>query len=64
MKGQIDEAQRALLAVDVRPAPDASPTSVTVWIDTAFNGYFVFPKRLIDKLGLDSGEIELRRLQV
>jgi clan AA aspartic protease len=26
---------------------------VTVWIDTAFNGFLVFPRRLIDHLGLE-----------
>lgn len=53
MKGHIDEALRALLDVVARRAPSESARSVTVWIDTAFNGYFVFPKRLIDQLGLE-----------
>jgi clan AA aspartic protease len=29
-----------------------APTVVTVWIDTAFNGFLVFPEDLIKKLGL------------
>ena len=26
--------------------------TITVWIDTAFNGFFVFSRQLIDQLGL------------
>jgi clan AA aspartic protease len=28
------------------------PTVVTAWIDTAFNGFLVFPQEMIEKLGL------------
>ena len=53
MTGYVDESLRALLEVRVRRRPSDKPTSVTVWIDTAFNGYLVFSKRLIEQLGLE-----------
>lgn len=52
MKGRVDKALRALLDVNARNESLGSMQSVTVWIDTAFNGHFVFPKQLIDELGL------------
>ena len=52
MKGRVDSALRALLEVRARSEPSGTATTITVWIDTAFNGYFVFSKPLIDKLGL------------
>lgn len=48
----MDEARRALLDVTVAASRDAESTSVTVWVDTAFNGHFVFPRQLIADLGL------------
>ena len=53
MTGHVDELLRALLDVSVRREPSDKATSVTVWIDTAFNGHLVFSKRLIDQLGLE-----------
>ncbi|MFO0968146.1 MAG: clan AA aspartic protease [Gemmataceae bacterium] len=38
--------------VAIRIPPSEAPRVVTVWIDTAFNGFFVFPRELIEKLGL------------
>jgi clan AA aspartic protease len=52
LKGEVDKALRALLAVDVRSSQTDASKRVTVWADTAFNGYLVFPRKLIDKLGL------------
>jgi clan AA aspartic protease len=53
LKGRVDDARRALLDVNARSKPSDRATAITAWIDTAFNGYFVFPKRLIDQLGLE-----------
>ncbi len=36
----------------VRRAESDAPTAVTVWIDTAFNGFLVFPQEMITKLAL------------
>jgi clan AA aspartic protease len=50
--GHVDEALRALLDVSIRQSSFSQPVTVTTWIDTAFNGYLVFPLELIEKLGL------------
>ena len=52
MKGRVDKELRALLDVLARNESLGTAQPVTVWIDTAFNGHFVFPRRLIDELGL------------
>lgn len=38
--------------VTIRRRESEVPTVVTVWIDTAFNGFLVFPQDMIEKLGL------------
>ena len=53
MNGHVDDALRALLEVSTKSQPSGPTRSVTVWIDTAFNGYLVFPRRLIEELGLE-----------
>lgn len=53
MNGRVDDALRALLEVSTRSELSGPTRSVTVWIDTAFNGYLVFPRPLIDELGLE-----------
>jgi predicted aspartyl protease len=50
LNGRVDPANRALVDVAVRRSVAASPTVTTVWVDTAFNGYFVFPPKLIEDL--------------
>ena len=52
MNGHVDEHQRALLDVEIRSQASADPTSLAVWIDTAFNGFFVFPREVIEYLRL------------
>jgi clan AA aspartic protease len=52
LNGRVDESLRALLDVAIRRTESEVPTIVTVWIDTAFNGFLVFPQELIEKLGL------------
>jgi clan AA aspartic protease len=38
--------------VAIRRTESEAPLVVTVWIDTAFNGFLVFPQEMIEKLGL------------
>ncbi len=54
MIGRVDERSRALIDVPVRREPNSEEASVTAWIDTAFDGHLVFPKRLIEELELES----------
>jgi predicted aspartyl protease len=52
LTGRVDEDRRALVDVRVGSTEADELSTITVWIDTAFNGCFVFPNQLIDKLGL------------
>ena len=45
MNGRVDESLRALIDVAIRRDETEMPTVVTAWIDTAFNGFLVFPKK-------------------
>jgi len=38
--------------VNVGPTESEQPSPITVWIDTAFDGFFVFPRAMIQELGL------------
>jgi clan AA aspartic protease len=53
LNGHVDTLLRALIEVEVCDTPSGIARSVTTWIDTAFNGQFVFPRPLIDQLGLE-----------
>jgi predicted aspartyl protease len=48
----VDDRGRALLEIDVAKSPGVPSTSITSWIDTAFDGHLVFSQNLIDELGL------------
>ncbi len=52
MNGRVDGSQRALLDVAVRRTVSDAPRVLTVWVDTAFNGFLVLPQELIEQLGL------------
>lgn len=52
MKGIVDDDLRALLEVSIGSAPGAEKSIVMVWVDTAFNGGLVLPRKEIDELGL------------
>jgi len=52
LKGYVDESLRALMSVKVGSAESAQSFDVTVWIDTAFDGFLVFPRTMIEELGL------------
>ena len=53
MNGRVDESLRALVDVAIRRTESEAPMPITVWIDTAFNGFLVFPQEMIKKLGLE-----------
>ena len=52
MNGRVDEAMRALVDITIRRAEAEAPTVITVWLDTAFNGFLVLPHEMIKNLGL------------
>ncbi len=52
MNGRVDESLRALVDIAIRRSETEAPTIVMAWIDTAFNGFLVFPQEMIGKLGL------------
>lgn len=55
MNGYMDDHSRAFVSVNVRANRGVDPeASVDTWIDTSFDGHFVFPNDLIIELGLDT----------
>ena len=52
MIGEVDDALRALMTIFVSGERDAAKESLTVWIDTAFNGTLVIPRQEIIRLRL------------
>jgi len=52
VRGLVDDKQRALLRVPVSASRKGSRTSIVVWIDTAFNGGLVIPRKQIAELEL------------
>ena len=42
------------MTVAVQSKPSGDPTSLEAWIDTAFDGHFVFSTALIEQLGLET----------
>jgi clan AA aspartic protease len=52
--GKVDESNRALLDVDVRAKFKNRPANIRAWVDTAFDGHFVFSSKLIKELELET----------
>lgn len=52
MNGTVDEFGRALVTLTIRADLDAEPTEIQAWIDTAFNGELVIPKRMVESAQL------------
>jgi clan AA aspartic protease len=52
VKGSVDDAGRALVALEVRKSSGKPSSELTVWIDTAFTGELVVPRESIEHLGL------------
>jgi clan AA aspartic protease len=48
----VDEELRALLDVPVSASSDGQRTTLTVWVDTAFNGGLAIPRKKVAELGL------------
>ena len=54
MIGRVDENNRALLQVAIKRTPSSGGETVEAWVDTAFDGHFVFAMPLIEELGLET----------
>ena len=54
MIGHVDDSNRAMLPVPVRVTPSGKEHIVDAWVDTAFDGHFVFRSSLIGRLGLET----------
>jgi clan AA aspartic protease len=52
LKGLVDDSRRALIDVRVSANGSTPGDQLTVWIDTAFDGYLVCNRTLIQQLGL------------
>lgn len=52
MKGFVDGQLRALIPVPVAAAREHDRVELNVWIDTAFNGGLVIPRKYVKSLGL------------
>ena len=52
MKGEVDEAGRALLPLNIRPTSASTATDLVVWVDTAFDGELVIPLDAIREMEL------------
>jgi len=52
VNGFVDDKLRALISVPVAATSASDRTELDVWIDTAFNGGLVIPRKHIESLGL------------
>jgi len=52
LNGWVDQSRRAPIDVQVACDPADPPKTITVWIDTAFDGFLVFSQALIAELQL------------
>jgi clan AA aspartic protease len=52
MIGTVDEALRALIGVPVSASLTGDRKEILAWVDTAFNGGLVIPRKWIVELGL------------
>ena len=52
--GKVDERGRALLNVRIASKLTGKYSTVTAWIDTAFDGHLVFSRELIESLNLET----------
>ena len=54
MNGVVDSQRRALVKIPVRSALGSQAVEVEAWVDTAFDGHFVFSSGLIKELSLET----------
>ncbi|WP_425396756.1 hypothetical protein [Aeoliella sp.] len=52
MNGGVDSNQRALLTVKLAATRAGEQHNIDAWVDTAFNGGLVLPRRDVARLGL------------
>lgn len=52
MNGAVDECGRALVSLSLRGNQNAEPIEISAWIDTAFNGELVLPRKIIETADL------------
>jgi clan AA aspartic protease len=52
VNGEVDNAGRATILLSVRASSAAAPIRLTTWVDTAFTGELVLPRKIVEKLGL------------
>jgi len=53
VNGTVDEFGRALVTLTIRANQNAEPTLIQGWIDMAFNGELVIPRRIIEAAQLE-----------
>jgi clan AA aspartic protease len=54
MNGTVDGNNRALLPLNVRSSFEKGALKISAWIDTAFDGHFVFSSNLIKEMELET----------
>jgi len=54
MIGHIDDNKRVFLPVSIRAGQEYPPVEIEAWIDTGFDGHFVFSSNLIKELTLET----------
>jgi clan AA aspartic protease len=52
VNGEVDSSGRAIVVLLVRASADVDATRVAAWVDTAFTGDLVIPRKTIERLGL------------
>jgi predicted aspartyl protease len=62
VNGAVDEAGRALVTLRIRPADRSAGSDLPAWIDTAFTGELVVPRREIVALGLKQSAAVMAKL--
>ena len=61
MNGSVDESGRALVTLTIRARQGGPVSSIQAWIDTAFTGELVLPRRVIEAADLQqTAAIEAR----
>jgi len=53
MNGIVDEFGRAMVTLTIRANQQSKATEIRAWIDTAFTGELVMPKRMIEAAQLE-----------
>jgi clan AA aspartic protease len=52
MNGEVDHSGRAIVNLSVRPSADVDASPLAVWVDTAFTGELVIPRKTVQALKL------------